>query len=56
MGGTDEWRVRLHPHVITHYELDDVSPGGPPRVYTFAEPETLEAMQSDVSALARQAT
>ena len=41
-------------HVITHYELDHASPGGPPRTYTFAEPETLEAMQSDVAALTRQ--
>ena len=37
--------------VITHYELDHASPGGPPRIYTFAEPETLEAMQADIAAL-----
>ena len=37
--------------VITHYELDHATPGGPPRIYTFAEPETLEAMQADIAAL-----
>jgi len=38
-------------HVLTHYELDHASPGGPPTVYTFAEPETLEAMAADIEAL-----
>lgn len=38
-------------HVLTHYELDHASPGGPPSVYTFAEPRTLEAMIRDVEAL-----
>jgi hypothetical protein len=38
-------------HVLTHYELDHASPGGPPRVYTFADPESLEAMQDDVATL-----
>ena len=40
--------------VITHYELDHASPGGPPRIYTFAEPETLDAMQADIEALAAE--
>lgn len=38
-------------HVLTHYELDHASPGGPPTVYTFAEPKTLEAMAADVEML-----
>jgi poly-gamma-glutamate synthesis protein (capsule biosynthesis protein) len=38
-------------HVLTHYELDHASPGGPPTVYTFAVPETLEAMAADIEAL-----
>ena len=43
-------------YVITHYELDHASPGGPPRIYTFAEPDTLEAMQADIDALAAEST
>jgi hypothetical protein len=38
-------------HVLTHYELDHASPGGPPSVYTFAEPKTLDAMIADIEAL-----
>ncbi len=41
-------------HVLTHYELDHASPGGPPTVYTFAEPNTLEAMSADIEALRAQ--
>ena len=40
--------------VITHYELDYATPGGPPTVYTFAAPETLERMQSDIERLRRE--
>ena len=40
--------------VITHYELDHASPGGPPRIYTFAEPESTEAMLTDVEKLRRE--
>jgi len=38
-------------HVLTHYELNHASPGGPPDVYTFAEPQTLDAMAADIEAL-----
>jgi len=38
-------------HVLTHYELDHASPGGPPSAYTFAEPKTLDAMAADIEAL-----
>ncbi|MBL8552168.1 MAG: CapA family protein [Hyphomonadaceae bacterium] len=41
-------------HVLTHYELDMASPGGPPKTYTFADPDSLEALQGDIQA-ARQA-
>ncbi|MDM7996490.1 MAG: CapA family protein [Acidobacteriota bacterium] len=41
-------------HVITHYELDHASPGGPPRIYTFAEPESTEAMLTDVENVRRE--
>lgn len=41
-------------HVLTHYELDHASPGGPPTVYTFAEPNTLEAMAADIETLRKR--
>ena len=38
--------------VLTHYELGYASPGGPPgKIYTFADPETLEQMQADIESL-----
>ncbi|MBI5256018.1 MAG: CapA family protein [Burkholderiales bacterium] len=41
--------------VLTHYELDYATPGGPPTIYTFAAPESLEAMAADIEALRMQA-
>lgn len=38
-------------HIITHYELDHATPGGPPTIYTWAEPKTLAAMVEDISRL-----
>jgi poly-gamma-glutamate capsule biosynthesis protein CapA/YwtB (metallophosphatase superfamily) len=38
--------------VLTHYELDYASPGGPPNVYTFCAPDSLAAMAADIAALA----
>jgi len=38
-------------HIITHYELDNPSPGGPPTIFTFPEPQSLEAMLNDVKKL-----
>lgn len=38
-------------HVITHYELDHATPGGPPTIYTWAEPVTLGAMRDDIGHL-----
>lgn len=40
--------------VLTHYELDYASPGGPPLIYTFCAPESLEAMAGDIAALHAQ--
>lgn len=37
--------------VLTHYELDHASPGGPPKIYTFADPDSLDAMAADIEAL-----
>ena len=38
-------------HILTHYELDHASPGGPPRIYTFADPDSLDRMAEDVATL-----
>lgn len=36
--------------VLTHYELDHAAPGGPPSIYTFATPVSLDAMRADLAA------
>lgn len=41
-------------HVITHYELDHATPGGPPNIYTWVESKTLRAMQEDIARLRSQ--
>ncbi|WP_261166443.1 CapA family protein [Microbacterium sp. Marseille-Q6965] len=38
--------------VITHYEPRGANPGGPPRVYTFAEPRSLARLTDEVAGLA----
>ncbi len=38
-------------NIITHYELDHSTPGGPPVVYTWAETVSLNAMLEDVRKL-----
>lgn len=38
-------------NVLTHYELDHASPGGPPTIYTFATPESLTGMRTDLASL-----
>jgi hypothetical protein len=53
VGPKDSWANErkagcAYVHVITHYELDHASPGGPPRIYTFAEPESTDAMLADI--------
>ena len=59
VGPKDSWAGENKPgcayvQVITHYELDHASPGGPPRIYTFVEPDSAEAMVTDVEALRRE--
>ncbi len=41
-------------NVLSHYELEMASPGSQPTEYTFVEQRSLEGMQDDVEALARQ--
>jgi poly-gamma-glutamate capsule biosynthesis protein CapA/YwtB (metallophosphatase superfamily) len=54
VGPRESWASASRPgcayvHILTHYELDHASPGGPPVVYTFAEPTTLAAMEQDIA-------
>ncbi|WP_262403303.1 CapA family protein [Actinomadura sp. CNU-125] len=56
VGPRESWATSAKPgcayvHVLTHYELDHASPGGPPKVYTFADPDGLAAMARDIAAL-----
>lgn len=56
VGPRESWATSAKPgcayvHVLTHYELDHASPGGPPRIYTFADPDGLDAMAADIAAL-----
>jgi poly-gamma-glutamate capsule biosynthesis protein CapA/YwtB (metallophosphatase superfamily) len=38
-------------HVLTHYELDHANPGGPPTIYSFPEPRSLQGMIADIQNL-----
>ncbi|MGM7669804.1 CapA family protein [Microbacterium sp. A93] len=42
--------------VVTHYEPRGANPGGPPRVYTFAEPRSLAAFTERVAGQVREGT
>ena len=42
-------------HVLTHYELYHARPGGPPKIYTFADPDSLAGLQADVARLRERA-
>jgi hypothetical protein len=58
-GPRDSWATSAKAgcapvRVLTHYELDHASPGGPPEVFTFATPDALAALADDVRALTRQ--
>jgi poly-gamma-glutamate synthesis protein (capsule biosynthesis protein) len=60
VGPRESWATSAKPgcayvHVLTHYELDHASPGGPPSTYTFAEPASLDAMRRDVRAARERA-
>lgn len=59
VGPKDSWASGSKPgcayvEVLTHYELDHASPGGPPSIYTFPTPRSLDAMADDVRSLRRQ--
>jgi poly-gamma-glutamate synthesis protein (capsule biosynthesis protein) len=59
VGPKDSWAGEnkagcAYVQVITHYELDHATPGGPPLIYTFAEPESTDAMLSDIDKLRRE--
>lgn len=56
VGPREGWATSRKPgcayvKVLTHYELDHASPGGPPSIYTFCAPESLDAMAADIEAL-----
>ncbi|MGW2340454.1 CapA family protein [Streptomyces sp. NPDC001661] len=60
VGPRESWATSRKPgcayvHVLTHYELDHASPGGPPKTYTFADPDSLAAMEDDVARLRERA-
>ena len=56
VGPKETWATKDKPgnayiNIITHYELDHATPGGPPVIYTWAETSTLNAMVDDVQKL-----
>lgn len=59
VGPKETWATTEKPgcayvHIITHYELDHATPGGPPNIYTWAESKTLGAMVDDIRKLREQ--
>jgi len=40
--------------ILTHYELEQATPGAPPSIYTFAEPQSLKEMTEDIRCLRRE--
>ncbi len=59
VGPRDSWAGAskagcAYVHVLSHYEPEGANPGGPPLVYTFATPATVEAMQADIERLRAQ--
>ena len=53
VGPRETWATQTKPgsayvNVLTHYELDHAVPGGTPIVYTFSDPESLDAMLDDI--------
>jgi poly-gamma-glutamate capsule biosynthesis protein CapA/YwtB (metallophosphatase superfamily) len=59
VGPTDSWATSRRPgaayvQVISHYEPIGANPGGPPSVYTFAEPRSLERMRTRVAETAER--
>ncbi|HWD05462.1 MAG TPA: CapA family protein [Amycolatopsis sp.] len=55
VGPRESWATSAKPgcayvRILTHYELEGANPGGPPRIYTFAEPDHLSWLAEDVEA------
>ena len=56
VGPEETWATSNKPgcayvHIITHYEVNYASPGGPPTIYTWAESKTLRTMIDDIHKL-----
>lgn len=56
VGPKESWATNkkagcAYVNIITHYELEHATPGGPPAIYTFAEPRSLELMLDDIKKL-----
>ncbi|WP_138444284.1 CapA family protein [Sinomonas susongensis] len=56
VGPKDSWAASqkagaAYVKVLTHYELESATPGGPPTIYTFVAPESQLAMQRDIRTL-----
>jgi poly-gamma-glutamate capsule biosynthesis protein CapA/YwtB (metallophosphatase superfamily) len=56
VGPKETWAAPARPgnaylKIITYYELDHATPGGPPNIYTWAETETSNAMLDDIGKL-----
>jgi len=56
VGTMGHWATQGKPgcayvHVIAHYETNGGNLGGPPAIYTFADPRSLQAMVEDVQNL-----
>lgn len=59
VGPKENWAGPARPgcayvKIISHYESEGANPGGPPKIYTFADPDNVEAMQADIEALRPQ--
>jgi poly-gamma-glutamate synthesis protein (capsule biosynthesis protein) len=56
VGPKETWANPVKPgcawvRIVTAYEMDHPSPGGNPAIYTFTEPDSLEAMLEDIHKL-----
>jgi hypothetical protein len=56
VGSDETWANPFKPgcayvHILVNYELADPCPGGNPKVYTVAEPSSLQAMVDDIRKL-----
>ncbi|MBU9723180.1 MULTISPECIES: CapA family protein [Bacillaceae] len=59
VGPEETWATSNKPgcayvKVLTHYELQHANPGGPPSIYTFAEPQSKVEMENDIKELRKK--